>query len=222
MQRFKSHLGMVAPLDRSHVDTDQIIPKQFLKSIERTGFGVNLFDSWRYLDEGRPGQQHNQRPVNPDFVLNELRYEGASILLVRENFGCGSSREHAPWALMDYGFRVVIGCGFASIFYHNCIGNGLLPVVLPPEQIEELFRRVAAEPGYQLSVDLLSGRVTDTAGFDAGFGIADSDRHRLLDGLDEIGLSLELAEQIRGYEVARRQQAPWLLADVRVLAVRER
>ncbi|MFB4203158.1 3-isopropylmalate dehydratase small subunit 1 [wastewater metagenome] len=210
MEPLKQIDGIVAPLDRANVDTDAIIPKQFLKSIKRTGFGPNLFDEWRYLDHGEPGQDHSQRPLNPDFVLNQPRYEGASILLARRNFGCGSSREHAPWALFDYGFRVVIAPSFADIFFNNCTKNGILPVVLPEETVQKLFEETAAEPGYRLTVDLPSQTVTTPSGEGFGFDIDAFRRHALLNGLDEIGLTLEHADEIRAYEARRAREAPWL------------
>ena len=212
MQAFIQHTGLVVPLDRSNVDTDAIIPKQFLKSIKRTGFGPNLFDQWRYLDQGEPGQDHSQRPLNPDFVLNQDRFKGASILLARENFGCGSSREHAVWALQDCGFRAVIAASFADIFFNNCFKNGILPIVLESAIVERLFTAVAEQPGFQLTIDLLEQKVILADGEDFSFEIDAFRKHCLLKGLDDIGLSLERAEQIRAYEVKRRQQAPWLFA----------
>ncbi|MEX0449504.1 3-isopropylmalate dehydratase small subunit [Spiribacter sp. 221] len=206
--------GLVAPLDRSNVDTDAIIPKQFLKSIHRTGFGPNLFDEWRYLDEGQPGQDCTDRPLNPDFVLNQPRYEGASILLARENFGCGSSREHAPWALADFGFRVLIAPSFADIFYNNCSKNGILPVVLPAETVQSLFEAIWAHEGYRLTVDLPGQRVITPEGEQHSFDIDPHRKHMLVEGLDEIGLTLEHADEIRAYEQQRRQVTPWLFTDV--------
>ncbi|MDN5870614.1 MAG: 3-isopropylmalate dehydratase small subunit [Nitrococcus sp.] len=202
--------GVVAPLDRANVDTDAIIPAQFLKSIKRTGFGPNLFDAWRYLDHGEPGQDCAGRPQNPDFVLNELRYQGASILLARRNFGCGSSREHAPWALKDYGFRVLIAPSFAEIFYNNCVKNGVLPVALDEKSVEQLFQEVAASAGYTLEVDLPSQAVTTPSGQAFCFEIDAFRKQALLDGLDEIGLTLQHAAEIRAYEERRRRDAPWL------------
>lgn len=210
MQPFTWTQGIVAPLDRANVDTDAIIPKQFLKSIKRTGFGPNLFDEWRYLDHGEPGQDCTHRPKNSDFVLNEPRYQGASILLARRNFGCGSSREHAPWALKDYGFQVLIAPSFAEIFYNNCTKNGLLPVVLDEEVVAQLFREVAASPGYMLEVDLPSQSVTTPSGEVLGFEIDAFRKQALLDGLDEIGLTLRHAAEIRTYEERRKREAPWL------------
>lgn len=211
MQAFSQHRGLAAPLRIDNVDTDQIIPKQFLKSVERTGFGSNLFDSWRYADEGRSNQQHTQRPINPDFVLNQLRYEDASILLCGDNFGCGSSREHAPWALLDYGFKVLIAPSFANIFYNNCLNNGLLPVVLPTEVIADLFTR--AESGLELLVDLEAGYVEDDTGKRWSFEMNGSMRSRLLRGLDDIGLTLDESEQIERFEAEHRQANPWLFND---------
>lgn len=202
--------GIVAPIDRANVDTDAIIPKQFLKSIKRTGFGPNLFDEWRYLDHGEPGQDCALRPKNPDFVLNAPRYEGARILLARRNFGCGSSREHAPWALKDYGFRVLIAPSFAEIFYNNCTKNGILPVVLDEQTVEQLFHEVAASVGYALAVDLPRQSVTKPAGEVFTFEIDAFRKQALLEGLDEIGLTLRHAAEIRAYEARRRREAPWL------------
>ncbi|MFB9885397.1 3-isopropylmalate dehydratase small subunit [Balneatrix alpica] len=210
MKAFRIHQGLVAPLDRANVDTDMIIPKQFLKSIKRTGFGKNLFDELRYLDEGQPDQDCSGRPINPDFVLNQPRYQGASILLARENFGCGSSREHAPWALDDYGFRAVIAPSFADIFFNNCFKNGLLPIILPAEQVDYLFRAVEAEPGYQIVIDLEQQQVQLADGQAFAFEVDGFRRHCLLNGLDEIGLTLEHGDDIRAYEAKRREQAPWL------------
>lgn len=198
------------PLDRPNVDTDAIIPKQFLKSIKRTGFGPNLFDEWRYLDHGEPGMDNSQRPINPDFVLNQPRYQGAQILLARENFGCGSSREHAPWALLDYGFRVIIAPSFADIFYNNCFKNGILPIVLDAETVDELFREVEANEGYTLTVDLERQTITKPDGTVIRFEIDEFRKHRLLEGLDDIGLTLEHADEIRAYEARRKKAAPWL------------
>ncbi|RLK50197.1 3-isopropylmalate dehydratase small subunit [Alkalispirillum mobile] len=214
MEPFITHKGVVAPLDRANVDTDAIIPKQFLKSIRRTGFGPFLFDEWRYLDEGQPDMDCSQRPVNPDFVLNQPRYEGASILLTRRNFGCGSSREHAPWALKDFGFRAIIAPSFADIFYNNCFKNGLLPLVLTEEQVDQLFKEVEDTPGYQLEVDLPEQQVRTPSGEAFDFQIDGFRKHALLEGLDEIGLTLKHAEDIRTYEARRREQAPWLFTDL--------
>ncbi|WP_417514901.1 3-isopropylmalate dehydratase small subunit [Marinobacter sp.] len=210
MRAFTQHQGLVAPMDRSNVDTDMIIPKQFLKSIKRTGFGPNLFDELRYLDEGKPDQDSSQRPVNPDFVLNQPRYKNASVLLARSNFGCGSSREHAPWALEDYGFRVFIAPSFADIFYNNCFKNGLLPIVLEEKIVDRLFQEAEASEGYELKVDLEARTVITPSGESFGFDVDDFRRHCLLNGLDDIGVTLEDAELIKTYEDQRRQTAPWL------------
>ena len=211
MQPFRLHTGIVAPLDRANVDTDAIIPKQFLKSIKRSGFGPNLFDAWRYRDVGEPGMDNARRPLNPDFVLNQARYKGASILLARKNFGCGSSREHAPWALADYGFRAVIAPSFADIFYNNCCKNGLLPIVLSEARTDHLFNEVHAFPGYMLTIDLERQMVITP---DGATQIAfDLDAHRkfcLLNGFDDIGLSLQQADKIRAFEARRRIEQPWL------------
>ncbi|MDI9245505.1 3-isopropylmalate dehydratase small subunit [Marinobacter sp. CHS3-4] len=212
MRAFTQHKGVVAPMDRSNVDTDMIIPKQFLKSIKRSGFGPNLFDELRYLDEGKPDQDCSQRPINPDFVLNQDRYKASSILLARRNFGCGSSREHAPWALEDFGFRVIIAPSFADIFYNNCFKNGLLPIVLDEEKVDQLFAEVKAEEGYQLSVDLEAKTVTTPSGQVFNFEVDDFRRHCLLKGLDDIGVTLEDAELIQSYEESRRKTAPWLFS----------
>ena len=210
MKAFTKHTGLVAPLDRSNVDTDMIIPKQFLKSIKRTGFGPNLFDELRYLDEGQPGKDNSQRPLNPEFVLNQTRYQGASVLLARSNFGCGSSREHAPWALEDFGFRAIIAPSFADIFYNNCFKNGLLPLVLKEEEVEELFRAVESVEGYSLTVDLENQTVTTPDGKIYHFEVDEFRRHCLLNGLDDIGVTLEDADAIQAYEERRKQEAPWL------------
>lgn len=210
MQAFTRLHGLVCPLDRANVDTDAIIPKQFLKSIKRSGFGPNLFDEWRYLDHGEPGMDNSRRPLNPDFVLNQPRYQGAQILLARENFGCGSSREHAPWALEDYGFRAVIAPSFADIFFNNCYKNGVLPIVLPAEVVDALFQENQLKEGYRLDIDLASQTVTTPAGLAFGFEITDHRKHCLLHGLDEIGLTLAHADKIREFETARSQQQPWL------------
>jgi 3-isopropylmalate/(R)-2-methylmalate dehydratase small subunit len=210
MQAFTTLNGLVAPLDRANVDTDAIIPKQFLKSIKRSGFGPNLFDEWRYLDHGEPGQDCSGRPLNPDFVLNQLRYKGAEILLARDNFGCGSSREHAPWALLDYGFRALIAPSYADIFYNNCFKNGILPIVLAAPVVAQLFQETAASEGYRLKIDLTAQTVTTPAGAVFGFEVDGFRRHCLLNGLDDIGLSLQHSAEIRAYEERRRQQSPWL------------
>ncbi len=210
MEKFEKLNGIVMPLDRPNVDTDAIIPKQFLKSIKRSGFGPNLFDEWRYLDQGEPGMDNSKRPVNPDFVLNQPRYQGAQILLARENFGCGSSREHAPWALQDYGFRVIIAPSFADIFYNNCFKNGILPIVLDAELVETLFAEVEANEGYRLDVDLEAQTITKPDGEVIHFEVDAFRKHRLLEGLDDIGLTLAHADEIRAYEEKRRKTAPWL------------
>lgn len=210
MNSFTTLTALVAPLDRANVDTDAIIPKQFLKSIKRSGFGPNAFDEWRYLDHGEPGMDNSKRPLNPDFVLNQPRYQNAHILLTRKNFGCGSSREHAPWALEDYGLRVVIAPSFADIFFNNCYKNGLLPIVLPEKDVDQLFQEVFALEGYQLSIDLPSQTVTTPNGTTYHFEITDHRKHCLLNGLDEIGLTLQHADAIKAFEVKHRQQQPWL------------
>ena len=202
--------GIVAPMDRPNVDTDAIIPKQFLKSIKRSGFGPNLFDEWRYLDHGEPGMDNSKRPLNPDFVLNQERYQGAKILLARENFGCGSSREHAPWALQDYGFRVIIAPSFADIFFNNCFKNGVLPIVLDAEKVDQLFSEVEANPGYTLNVDLPAQTITTPSGEVISFEVDGFRKHCLVNGLDDIGLTLQHADDIKAYEAKRRQSAPWL------------
>jgi 3-isopropylmalate/(R)-2-methylmalate dehydratase small subunit len=213
MRAFTQHKGVVAPMDRSNVDTDMIIPKQFLKSIKRTGFGPNLFDELRYLDEGKPDQDSSQRPINPDFVLNQKRYQSSSILLARSNFGCGSSREHAPWALEDFGFRAIVAPSFADIFYNNCFKNGLLPIVLKKEIVDKLFKEVESQEGYELSVDLEANTVTTPLGEVYEFEVDDFRRHCLLNGLDDIGVTLEDADTIRSYEDSRRKTAPWLFSS---------
>jgi len=215
MRAFTQLTGLVAPMDRANVDTDMIIPKQFLKSIKRTGFGKNLFDELRYLDEGKPDQSCEGRPLNPDFPLNQPRYQGASILLTRENFGCGSSREHAPWALEDYGFRCLIAPSFAEIFYNNCFKNGILPVVLDANTVERLFQALYAREGYQLTVDLEAQTVTTPDGEVFEFEIDEFRKHCLLKGLDDIGLTLEHADAIKAYEERRRREAPWLFDGLR-------
>jgi 3-isopropylmalate/(R)-2-methylmalate dehydratase small subunit len=210
MEKFVRLNGLVAPLDRPNVDTDAIIPKQFLKSIKRTGFGVNLFDAWRYLDAGEPGMDNTRRPLNTSFVLNQPRYAGAQVLLARENFGCGSSREHAPWALMDYGFRAVIAPSYADIFFNNCFKNGLLPVVLDAAVVDQFFREADPAPGYRLTVDLEQQSVTTPKGESFSFAIDPFRKHCLVNGLDEIGLTLEHADEIRAFENRRRAEQPWL------------
>jgi 3-isopropylmalate/(R)-2-methylmalate dehydratase small subunit len=213
MHKFERQQGLVAPLDRANVDTDLIIPKQFLKSIKRTGFGVNLFDALRYLDEGYPGQDVSQRPLNPDFVLNQPRYAGASVLLARRNFGCGSSREHAPWALEDFGFRVVIAPSFADIFYNNAFKNGILLVTLEEDVIERLFQEVEANEGYRLDVDLENQRVTTPAGEIFEFDVDAFRKHCLLNGLDDIGITLQDEDAIRDFEAKHRAARPWLFRE---------
>jgi len=213
MQPFTVHTGLVAPFDRANVDTDLIIPKQFLKSIRRSGFGPNLFDPLRYLDEGQPDQDCSGRPLNPDFVLNQPRYRGASILLTRQNFGCGSSREHAPWALGDFGFRALIAPSFADIFYNNCFKNGILPIVVDMDCTDRLFAAVAAQPGYQLCVDLPAQRVIGPDGLEFGFEINAFRKHCLVHGLDDIGLTLQDSEAIRRFEREHHARAPWLAAQ---------
>jgi len=210
MQPFTQMTGVVAPLDRSNVDTDAIIPKQFLKSIQRTGFGPYLFDEWRYLDRGEPGMDCSRRALNPEFVLNQERYGGASILLARDNFGCGSSREHAPWALQGYGFRVVIAPSFADIFHNNCFKNGILPIALDAARVDSLFAATIAAPGYALQVDLIRQTVSTPAGDVFSFDVDPFRKACLLDGLDDIGLTLQHVEEIRAYEARRRTEAPWL------------
>jgi 3-isopropylmalate/(R)-2-methylmalate dehydratase small subunit len=204
--------GLVVPLDRANVDTDAIIPKQFLKSIKRAGFGPNLFDEWRYLDHGEPGKPNHDRPLNPDFVLNQPRYQDASVMLARENFGCGSSREHAPWALEDYGFRAIIAPSFADIFYNNCFKNGILPIVLDAALVDRLFRECGAIEGYALTVDLAKQTVTTPTGEVIPFEVDSGRKHRLLNGLDDIGLTLLQGDKIKAYEERRKIEAPWLFA----------
>lgn len=215
MRQFTQHTGIAAPLDRANVDTDMIIPKQFLKSIKRAGFGPNLFDELRYLDEGQPDQDCAGRPLNPDFVLNQSRYQGTSVLLARENFGCGSSREHAPWALDDFGIRAIIAPSFADIFYNNCFKNGLLPIVLPKAQVDQLFKEVEATEGYQLTVDLERQVVVTPSGEEFAFEVDNFRKHCLLNGLDDIGLTLQHADEIKAYEARRRQEAPWLFDAIK-------
>ena len=210
MEKFETLTGLVAPLDRANVDTDAIIPKQYLKSIKRTGFGPTLFDDWRYLDPGEPGMDHSKRRINPDFVLNLPRYQGAQILLARDNFGCGSSREHAPWALADFGFRAIIAPSYADIFYNNCFKNGLLPIVLERDAVDRLFTECAATPGYKLTVDLEAQTVTSPTGTTFKFEVEAFRRHCLLNGLDDIGLTLQHVAEIKDYEERRKNEAPWL------------
>ncbi|GMQ90598.1 MAG: 3-isopropylmalate dehydratase small subunit [Gammaproteobacteria bacterium] len=213
MEKLEKFTGLVVPLDRSNVDTDSIIPKQFLKSIQRTGFGPNLFDAWRYRDQGEPGRDSSERPVNPDFVLNDSRYQGATILLARENFGCGSSREHAVWALQDYGFRAIVAPSFADIFYNNCFKNGVLPIVLDTAVIDKLFRQVDATAGYALTVDLAKQTLMTPEGEAFRFDVDEFRKHCLLNGLDDIDLTLEHAAAIRAYEQRARAGTPWLFPD---------
>ena len=215
MKAFTQHTGLVCPLDRANVDTDQIIPKQFLKSIKRTGFGPNLFDEWRYLDVGQPGQDCSQRPVNKDFVLNFPRYRGASVLLARENFGCGSSREHAPWALDEYGFRAIIAPSFADIFFNNSFKNGLLPIVLKEEEVDALFEQTEANEGYQLTIDLEAQTVTRPDGVQYRFEVDAFHKHCLLNGLDDIGLTLQDQDAIRAFEERHRAAQPWLFGAIK-------
>lgn len=212
MKSFTTLKAIVAPLDRSNVDTDAIIPKQFLKSIKRTGFGVNCFDEWRYLDKGEVGMDNSRRPLNPDFSLNQPQYKNAQILLTRKNFGCGSSREHAPWALDDYGFRAIIAPSFADIFFNNCYKNGLLPIVLSEEIVDKLFNEVSQNTGYQLTIDLQNQTVTTPGGEAFSFDITEHRKHCLLNGLDEIGLTLQHADEIKAFENKRKQQFAWLFA----------
>jgi len=212
MRPFNTLQSLVVPVDRANVDTDALIPKQFMKSISRTGFGDNLFDEWRYLDRGEPGQDVSQRPRNPAFSLNQARYAGAQILLARENFGCGSSREHAVWALNDYGIRVLLAPSFADIFFNNCFKNGLLPIVLPNALIEQLFNEVAYNPAYSLTVDLSSQTIRSSTGMSTSFDVDASRKHRLLEGLDDIGLTLQKTERIRAFEQRHLLASPWLFA----------
>ena len=210
MQKFSVLNGLVAPLDRANVDTDAIIPKQFLKSIKRSGFGPNLFDEWRYLDHGEPGRDNSRRPLNPDFVLNQPRYQGAQILLARENFGCGSSREHAPWALDGYGFRAIIAPSFADIFFNNCFKNGLLPIRLAAEQVDGLFKAVEANVGYKLTIDLEQQTISAPDGKVYKFEVETFRKYCLLNGLDDIGMTLQHVDEIKRYETMHRAAQPWL------------
>ena len=212
MEKFVRKEGLVAPLDRANVDTDAVIPKQFLKSIKSTGFGPNLFDEWRYLDHGEPGMDNTKRPLNPDFVLNQPRYQGATVLLARENFGCGSSREHAPWALLQYGFQAVIAPSFADIFYNNSLKNGLVLIKLDAKIVDRLFREAQAKEGYRLAVDLDDQSVTTPSGETFKFDIDPSRKHCILNGLDDIGLTLAHANEIKAFEVKHRERQPWLFA----------
>ena len=212
MEPFRQHTGLVVPLDRANVDTDAIIPKQFLKSIKRSGFGPNLFDEWRYLDHGEPGSDNNKRALNPNFVLNQARYQGATILIARKNFGCGSSREHAPWALQQFGFKAIIAPSFADIFFNNCFKNGLLPIVLAEVAIDQLFNIVAATPGLRINVDL-ERQVVEVPGAETyPFQVEESRKQSLLNGWDEIGRTLRHTDKIRAYEAARAQREPWLFS----------
>ena len=210
MRPFTHLQSLVVPVDRANVDTDALIPKQFMKSIQRTGFGENLFDEWRYLDRGEPGQDVSQRPRNPAFALNQARYDGAQILLARENFGCGSSREHAVWALNDHGIRVLLAPRFADIFFNNCFKNGLLPIGLPHALIDQLFNEVEYNPGYTMTVDLTLQQITTSTGMAIAFEVDASRKHRLLNGLDDIGLTLQKADRIRAYENRQQALSPWL------------
>ncbi|MFZ2312494.1 MAG: 3-isopropylmalate dehydratase small subunit [Methylobacter sp.] len=211
MRAFTKITALVAPLDRANVDTDAIIPKQFLKSIRRAGFGPYLFDEWRYLDHGEPDMDCTNRPINKDFVLNKPEYKGAEILLTRENFGCGSSREHAPWALEDFGFRAIIAPSFADIFYNNCFKNGLLPIALPADVVDSLFKELVT--GYQLTIDLETQKITTPSSREIGFDVDETRKYRLLNGLDDIALTLQHADKIKAYEAERAKRAPWLFAD---------
>ena len=202
--------GLVVPIDQPNVDTDAIIPKQFLKSIKRSGFGPNLFDEWRYLDQGQPGQDNSGRPLNPDFVLNQRRYAGAEILLARDNFGCGSSREHAPWALLDFGIRVIIAPSFADIFFNNCFKNGILPIVLKQKKVEDLFNSVYSTEGFRLDLDLEAQTLTAADGNCIEFTVDSFRKHCLLNGLDDIALTLQHAEQIREFEAEHMERTPWV------------
>ena len=212
MNPFRQHSGLVVPLDRANVDTDAIIPKQFLKSIKRSGFGPNLFDEWRYMDHGEPGVDNSKRPLNPNFVLNQVRYHGATILIARKNFGCGSSREHAPWALQQFGFQAIIAPSFADIFFNNCFKNGLLPIVLTELEVEHLFNIVMATPGLKINVDL-ERQVVEVPGAETyKFEVEDSRKQSLLNGWDEIGRTMRHTDKIRAYEASRAQREPWLFS----------
>lgn len=210
MQAFNQLNGLVVPLDRANVDTDAIIPKQFLKSIKRSGFGPNAFDEWRYLDHGEPGMDNSKRKINPDFVLNQSRYQGASVLLARENFGCGSSREHAPWALEDFGFRVIIAPSFADIFFNNCFKNGMLPIVLSVDDVDTLFKETEATEGYVLSIDLSAQTVITPSGQSYQFDVDAFRKHCLLNGLDDIGLTMQHQDAIKAFETQHKIKQPWL------------
>jgi len=215
MEPFRIHTGLVAPMDRENVDTDAIIPKQFLKSIKRSGFGPNLFDAWRYLDPGEPGQDPASRRPNPDFVLNQPRFQGASVLLARKNFGCGSSREHAPWALQQYGFRALIAPSYADIFFNNCFKNGILPIVVPEHQVARLFDEVAAFVGYRLTIDLERQVVIEPGGAEIGFDVEPFRKYCLLGGFDDVALTLRHADKIRSFEAERLLKQPWLATTIR-------
>ncbi|MFN7835277.1 MAG: 3-isopropylmalate dehydratase small subunit [Burkholderiaceae bacterium] len=213
MNKFTLHTGLVAPLDRANVDTDAIIPKQFLKSIQRSGFGANLFDEWRYLDHGEPGMDNSRRPLNADFILNQPRYAGASILVARENFGCGSSREHAPWALQQYGFHAIIAPSFADIFFNNCFKNGLLPIVLAADEVNRLMQSALQQEGFRVTVDLPAQQVKSVLADDTfayGFAVDAFRKHCLIEGLDEIGLTLQHAAEIKQFEAAHLKKFPWV------------
>jgi 3-isopropylmalate/(R)-2-methylmalate dehydratase small subunit len=210
MQAFTQLNGLVVPLDRANVDTDAIIPKQFLKFIKRSGFGPNAFDEWRYLDHGEPGMDNSKRKVNPDFVLNQARYQGGSVLLARENFGCGSSREHAPWALEDYGFRVIIAPSFADIFFNNCFKNGMLPIVLSADDVDALFKETEAAEGYKLNIDLSAQTISTPSGNSYQFDVDAFRKHSLLNGLDDIGLTMQHQEAIKAFEKKHQVAQPWL------------
>ncbi len=212
MDKFTVHKGLVVPLDRANVDTDAIIPKQYLKSISKTGFGPTLFDDWRYLESGEPGMDHSKRPVNTEFSLNLPRYQGASVLIARENFGCGSSREHAVWALADFGIRAVIAPSYADIFFNNCFKNGLLPIVLLENVVDTLFKEITEQEGYELTVDLEKQKVITSSGDSFDFEVDEFRKYCLLNGLDDIGLTLQHADAIRQYESQRKQDAPWLFS----------
>ena len=210
MQAFAQLNGLVVPLDRSNVDTDAIIPKQFLKSIKRSGFGPNAFDEWRYLDHGEPGMDNSKRKINPDFVLNQARYQGGSVLLARENFGCGSSREHAPWALEDYGFRAIIAPSFADIFFNNCFKNGMLPIVLSADDVDALFKETESAEGYKLNIDLSTQTISAPSGKTYKFEVDAFRKHCLLNGLDDIGLTMQHQDAIKAFETKHRAAQPWL------------
>ena len=214
MEAFKTVKGVVLPIDRSNIDTDAIIPKQYLKSVARSGFGANLFDEWRYLDHGEPGQEHSNRPINPNFVLNEKRYTGAEVLLARSNFGCGSSREHAVWALHDYGIKVIIASSFADIFFNNCFKNGLLPIVLSEKVVGDLFDSLRDEPGYMLEVDLESQTIITPDGTQHSFDIESFRKYCLINGFDDIDLTLRHKKNISEFEATHKQRMPWLFEDI--------